>query len=93
MGCSKCRICGISNGCTEYVLKTDTVEIHIPEGLLHYLQEHNIEHTMDPIISRIVLDDNPTRNVHFESSTADKFNVDQYNVFKFMSGMVNIQYS
>ena len=56
MGHSCCNICGIENGCIEYVLKSDTVEIHIPEGLLHYLKDHNIEHSMESIVSKIDLD-------------------------------------
>lgn len=43
LGLSKCRICGIMNGCGEYTLKNkDGVTFRYPEGLMHYLKEHNI---------------------------------------------------
>lgn len=41
-GSSECRICGQSNGCLEYWLNQDQVTYVVPEGYLHYLEQHNV---------------------------------------------------
>ncbi len=42
LGWSDCRICKVPNGSREYILKKDGITFRYPEGLLHYLEEHNV---------------------------------------------------
>jgi hypothetical protein len=46
-GVSPCRICGKDNGCVEYHIKTvykgQPVELHWPEGYIHYLTTHKMK--------------------------------------------------
>lgn len=41
-GFSKCRICNKMNGNSEFIHKIDNVLFVIPQGYVHYLEEHNM---------------------------------------------------
>lgn len=42
-GLSQCRCCGKMNGCGEYRMRTFEKVYVWPSGLMHYLEDHNIE--------------------------------------------------
>lgn len=41
-GFSKCRFCHKENGCSEYLLIKENIKYIVPDGYLHYLEEHNV---------------------------------------------------
>lgn len=43
-GCSHCRICGKSNGSSEFkLINKENIIFNYPEGLMHYYEEHNVQ--------------------------------------------------
>lgn len=50
-GWSHCRICGARNGTSEYKLRVVTndrlIFMHIPEGFIHYVRDHDVKPNMD----------------------------------------------
>lgn len=58
LGLSTCRCCGTHNGSREYVFDN----FRIPEGYLHYLEDHNVE--MDTVLRNYL-----TRGIKPEKET------------------------
>lgn len=42
LGSSYCRICDISNSCSEYILENNNITFVVPDGVLHYYEVHNV---------------------------------------------------
>lgn len=46
-GYSNCRLCGGLNGTREYLPMINEVRYVVPEGYLHYLEDHNVHPSED----------------------------------------------
>lgn len=42
-GFSICRLCGCNNGAGEYKIKKNNITFTVPEGLIHYYKDHNVQ--------------------------------------------------
>lgn len=42
-GSSECRLCGCSNGSQEFTLVNNGTTFRVPNGILHYYKDHNVQ--------------------------------------------------
>jgi hypothetical protein len=43
LGLSNCRLCGKTNGSSEYIIEEGKTKWIIPQGLMHYYQDHRVQ--------------------------------------------------
>lgn len=46
-GSSVCRICECSNGSREFILTNDGTTFRVPNGVLHYYKDHNVQPSLE----------------------------------------------